>query len=81
MLNAREENADMIPDQRLRRLQHLLIDLIDILVSTRQPQFDRLPRKCKPAIQCDCQGCNCAELEKQRLDRRRSYAVDAPTQK
>jgi len=81
MLDAKEKKADAIPDQRLRRLQHLLIDLINTLDSTGQVQSDRPPQKCGSAIQCDCFSpeCNGAELAAQRSNRSRSYAKEAPT--
>lgn len=41
-------------DQRPRRLQHFLIDLIDILDPPEDAEADRSREKCNPAAHCDC---------------------------
>jgi hypothetical protein len=55
MLNAKYDRAEMIPDQRLRRLQHFLVDLIVLLDPTGQARSDRPLKKCLSAIECDCE--------------------------
>ncbi|KAJ4315262.1 hypothetical protein N0V94_006027 [Neodidymelliopsis sp. IMI 364377] len=47
------------PDQRIRRLQHFLIDLIIILDPTGQAQADRPFNKCGSATECDCASADC----------------------
>lgn len=75
MLNAKYDKAEMIPDQRLRRIQHLLIDLIETLDKSGQVQADRKPQRCGSAIQCDCLNpeCDGVELAKLRFNRSRHY--------
>ncbi|KAK1750888.1 hypothetical protein QBC47DRAFT_392823 [Echria macrotheca] len=55
-LNAKMKGATP-KDQRLRRIQHLLVDLIGILDPDETMKSDRPDehRKCKPADWCDCE--------------------------
>jgi hypothetical protein len=86
MLNAREKHTNGVPDQRLRRLQHFLVDLMDTLDPDKK-LFQSNPlakRKCRPASRCDCRGPECKgrgeELAKERSNRSRScFAREAPT--
>jgi hypothetical protein len=46
------------PDQRLRRLQHLLIDLINVL-DERGLRFEaKLTKRCHRASRCSCSKCS-----------------------
>ena len=62
-----------VPDQRIRRLQHFLIDLIIILDPTGRAQADRPFEKCGSAKECDCASidCNGTELAIRRANRSR----------
>lgn len=62
-----------VPDQRIRRLQHFLIDLIVILDPNGQAQADRPFKKCGSATECDCASadCNGTELAIRRANRSR----------
>jgi len=86
MLDAKKKQTHGVPDQRLRRLQHFLVDLMDTLDPDKKLfQSDPLAeRKCRPASRCDCRGRDCKgrgeELAKERSNRSRScFAKEAPT--
>jgi len=80
MLNAKFEKKP-VSDQRLRRLQHFLVDLIVLLDPSGQARSDRPLQKCRSAIECDCEpsiidgvkaDCNGDDLRKRRAARERS---------
>jgi hypothetical protein len=73
---ARKKKWLEVPDQRLRRLQHLLVDLIETLDRAEQTHK---PRKCGRAIECDCRfsDCNGIELAEKRFNRTRSNNANA----
>jgi len=71
-------NNAVVKDQRLRRMQHLLVDLIDILDPDKTMTSDRPNRfqKCEKAQWCDCADDRCwkgqpeeAQLCKNRRER------------
>lgn len=70
----RREEAD-VQDQRLRRLQHLLIDLLMVLDPAGETRSDREAKRCRSAAECDCtnKDCNGTQLAAARQDRTRSY--------
>ena len=70
--------GNAVKDQRLRRMQHLLVDLIDILDPDKTMTSDRPNRfeKCEKAQWCDCEDDECwkgqpeeAQLCKNRRER------------
>jgi hypothetical protein len=66
-----EQQADpnigmVIPDHRVRRLQHLLSDLVELLDEVSTMQFNRPVRRCKMLannggvrVPCDCHSVDC----------------------
>ncbi|KAJ2899203.1 hypothetical protein MKZ38_003346 [Zalerion maritima] len=48
-----------VPDQRIRRLQHLLMDLVELLDDMAHMQFNRPTRRRPKADECDCVGKIC----------------------
>jgi len=54
---ARDEGRATIPDQRLRRLQHLLLDLIGILDEKGLRTEAKYTHRCHRAKICDCSKC------------------------
>ena len=81
--NIKNETMDPIPDQRIRRLQHFLVDLIVLLDPNGQARSDRPIKKARTAVECDCNNslpgtggapatCNGEVLRKKRRDRVRS---------
>ena len=67
-----------IPDQRLRRLQHLLVDLVVLLDTSGQVQEERPLRRCGSARECDCENreCNGEKLKIDRWNRKRNFKED-----
>jgi hypothetical protein len=55
---ARDEGQPTIPDQRLRRLQHLLLDLISILDEKGVRSDARWASPCHRAKICNCSRCD-----------------------
>jgi hypothetical protein len=53
-----KERENHPPDQRLRRLQHLLIDLIDILDAKGLRSEAKFTSRCHRALRCNCSKCD-----------------------
>jgi hypothetical protein len=51
---AKNESRDPVPDQRLRRLQHLLLDLIEVL---DEHNVRSKADPCHRAMECNCSRC------------------------
>ncbi|KAG6990195.1 hypothetical protein FocnCong_v020612 [Fusarium oxysporum f. sp. conglutinans] len=56
------ERGNNPPDQRLRRLQHLLIDLINILDDKGLRSEAKFTSRCHRAIDCNCSKCSGNEV-------------------
>ena len=54
---AANERPTNVPDQRLRRLQHLLLDLINILDAKGLRSEAKYTRPCHRAVICNCSKC------------------------
>lgn len=55
---AKVEGHATVPDQRLRRLQHLLLDLIDILDKNHLRSEAKWTGPCHRAEECECSRCD-----------------------
>jgi hypothetical protein len=53
---AKEKGGETVPDQRLRRLQHLFIDLINVL-DDKHGRFKAKAKYCHRARHCPCENC------------------------
>lgn len=60
---ARSQHAAMIPDRRLRHLQHLLLDLIYILEPKRLRSGGSWLKRCGPAPECACSECSALQVK------------------
>jgi hypothetical protein len=54
---AKTQGRDRIPDQRLRRLQHLLLDLIHVLDEKSMRSEAKYTKRCHRAAICECSQC------------------------
>jgi len=55
--NAKVAQADVVPDHRMRRLQHLLLDLIQKLDPHNLRSEAAWTKRCTPARICPCRSC------------------------
>jgi hypothetical protein len=48
----------MVPDQRMRRMQHLLAELVELIDKVSGMNFNRKAFRCRSANLCDCSTCS-----------------------